>query len=71
MSVRFFYVDESHDAKLFCLSAVGIRHSRWKECFDQVREYRRQLKADYGIFLRKEIHAHKFLGGGEATSAIA
>ena len=63
MAVRLFYVDESYDGVLFCLSALGIRHSAWKDCFDQVRDFRKRLKADYGIFLRKEIHAHKFLSG--------
>jgi len=61
--VRFFYVDESHDTSKFCLSAIGIRHSVWKECLDEVRKHREMLKHDYGIFLRKEIHAHKFLAG--------
>jgi hypothetical protein len=63
MSVRFFYVDESYDTSRFCLSALGIRHADWKECFDRVRQHRTILKQDFGIFLRKEIHAHEFVGG--------
>lgn len=63
MSVRFFYVDESYDEKRFCLSAMGIRHTDWKECFLRVRQHRAILKQDFGIFLRKEIHAHEFVGG--------
>lgn len=63
MSVRFFYVDESHDERLFCLSAIGIRHSHWRDCFAQIRAHRERLKSDFGLFLRKEIHAHKFHGG--------
>ncbi|NOZ41521.1 MAG: DUF3800 domain-containing protein [Planctomycetes bacterium] len=63
MSVRFFYVDESHDKDKFCISAIAIRHSHWHDCFKQVRAHRERLKEDYGIFLRKEIHAYKFLGG--------
>ena len=63
MSVRFFYVDESFDEDKFCLSAIGIRHSEWRECFGSVRQHRAILKQDHGIFLRKEIHAQEFVGG--------
>jgi hypothetical protein len=63
MTVRLFYVDESYDPSKFCLSAIGIRHTEWRECFSRVREYRKQLKEDHGIFLRKEIHAHEFVSG--------
>jgi hypothetical protein len=63
MSVRFFYVDESFDADRFCLSAIGIRHTEWRECFSRVRQHRSVLKQDHGIFLRKEIHAQEFVSG--------
>ncbi len=63
MSVRFFYVDESYDDNKYCLSAISIRHSEWKECFDNVRQHRVNLKNDYGIYLRKEIHARDFVAG--------
>jgi Protein of unknown function (DUF3800) len=63
MSVRLFYVDESYDANRFCLSAIGIRHVDWRDCFQRVRQHRTVLKQDYGIYLRKEIHAHEFVSG--------
>jgi len=63
MTVRIFYVDESYDSEKFCLSAMGIRHQDWKDCFREVRQYRQILKKDYGIYIRKEIHAHKFVAG--------
>ena len=63
MSVRCFYVDESYDAERFCLSAISIRHSHWRDCFRRVQQHRRLLKEDHGIFIRKEIHAHEFVGG--------
>jgi hypothetical protein len=28
-----FYVDESYDRARFCLSAIGIRHVDWRDCF--------------------------------------
>ena len=63
MSVRIFYVDESYDANKFCLTAIGIKHGLWKECFERVQQHRRLLKQDHGMFIRKEIHAHEFVGG--------
>ncbi|MGO8901969.1 MAG: DUF3800 domain-containing protein [Isosphaeraceae bacterium] len=63
MAVRFFYVDESYDDTKFCLSAISIRHSDWKQCFDAVKAHRQRLKADHGIFVRKEIHARDLVSG--------
>lgn len=63
MSVRCFYVDESYDREKFCLSAISVRHNRWRECFDRVQQHRRLLNQDHGIFIRKEIHAHEFVAG--------
>jgi len=64
MPVRFFYVDESYDDEKFCLSAISIRHSDWKECFDRVKEHRVNLKKDYGLYIRKEIHARDLVAVG-------
>jgi len=63
MSVRFFYVDESYNQEKFCLSAIAVRHNRWRECFNRVHQHRRLLKKDRGIFIRKEIHAHELVAG--------
>ena len=71
MSVRLFYVDESYDATRFCLSAIGIRHADWRECFRRVRQHRAVLKQDHGIYLRKEIHAQEFVSGrGRISSTV-
>lgn len=63
MSVRCFYVDESYNQEKFCLSAIAIRHDQWGDCFNRALQHRRLLKQDYGIFVRKEIHAHELVGG--------
>lgn len=71
MSVRFFYVDESYDEAIFCLSAIGIRHSHWRECFNLVREHRVRLREDYGFFLNKEIHARDLVHGrGRLSNSV-
>jgi hypothetical protein len=63
MPVRFFYVDESYDKDKYCLSAISLRHSDWKECFEKVRQHRVNLKNDHGVFLSKEIHARDLVAG--------
>lgn len=63
MTVRYFYVDESHDDTAFCLSAIVIRHHDWRQCFAEVKAHRETLRDDFKISVRKEIHAHKFVGG--------
>ena len=63
MAVRFFYVDESFNDQKFCLSAIAIRHSVWKECFEAVRTHRSELRKKYGIFMHKEIHSRDFVSG--------
>ena len=40
-----------------------IPEETWQECFDQFRDYRRQLKMSDGIFVHKEFHAWKFVSG--------
>lgn len=63
MGVRYFYVDESYDRQKFCLTALSIRHSDWRECFERVHQFRKELKAKHGLYIRKEIHASDFVSG--------
>src|SRR5450432_3536550 len=71
MSTRFFYVDESYDENRFCLSAMGILHRDWRNCFTLAAEHRRLLKRDHGVFIRKEIHARDLVSGrGKIASQV-
>jgi Protein of unknown function (DUF3800) len=63
MSVRFFYVDESYDDQKFCLSALSIRYMDWKDSFKMVQAQRRQLRQNYGLYIRQEIHARDLIAG--------
>ena len=63
MAVRLFYIDESYDDTTFCLSAISVRHTHWKECFELVKAHRKQLKVSHGILLRKQIHSRDFVRG--------
>lgn len=64
-----FYIDDSSDRHFFTFSALGIQDSRWNEFNDMVSAFRENLKARYGIYIRKELHATKFLSGRGRPSA--
>src|ERR1700761_3655059 len=60
----FAYFDESkEDNRFFEYSALLVQGERWNETFDAVKAFRGKLRADYGIFLNKELHAWKFAAG--------
>lgn len=61
--MHFVYIDDSGDEKVRAYSALAFADTDWKEVFEYVKAYRRQLKADYGIFVTKELHATDFVGG--------
>jgi len=61
--VVFFYFDESYDEELLIFSAIAVPAGRWRPVFEALRERRRYLREEYGIFMRKELHAREFLAG--------
>jgi hypothetical protein len=63
MACWIIYVDESYDASKFCLSALAIKHRLWRQCFNDVRSHRVDLKRNHGVLLRKEIHARDLVAG--------
>ena len=75
------YVDESGDSGLlpesqtnyFALSGIVIHELRWRETLDQLIDFRRRMKAIYGLPMRTEIHAGRMLGKmhGSELSAMS
>ena len=62
-STRLYYIDESYDDDFFCLSALGIKLSRWKEAFEQICRYRTELRGYLGIPVDVEIRARDLVRG--------
>lgn len=58
-----YYVDESYDSEKFCLSALSLKSSTWRHAFDQIKEFRRELKASDDVLLRTEFHARELVRG--------
>jgi len=61
--VHFVYMDDSGDEHVRAYSALAIAEVDWKETFSRIKEYRRALKKEYGIFVTEEFHATEFVAG--------
>ena len=60
----FAYIDESKfDNKFYVYSAVVAESDAWNEAFLATKEMRYSLKNNYGIYIKKELHAWKFAAG--------
>jgi hypothetical protein len=70
------YVDESGDSGLvnsptryFILSGLVTHELRWQSSLNQLMEFRRRMRAAYGLKLREEIHAIRMLNRRPGTLA--
>lgn len=69
--MHLIYVDDSRDEKLCVFSALALPVDQWHEAFGRVRQFRRDLKRAYGIYMYKELHAWKFVSGrGQISDRI-
>jgi len=60
----FAYIDESKDPGRFCVyTALIMNADGWRNAFKKVKDFRKELRDQYGIYLLKELHAWKFAGG--------
>lgn len=62
------YVDESGDSghpktqsPYFALSGLIIHELRWRTSLDQLIDFRREIRRRFGLKLREEIHAPRFI----------
>jgi hypothetical protein len=61
--VHFCYIDDSGDDNTRVFSAVAVPSHEWRNCFSLVRDFRRDLKNRFGIYVTVEFHATEFVGG--------
>ena len=61
--MHFVYMDDSGDENVRAYSALAIADADWKDTFLRIKQYRRDLKKMYGIFVTKELHATDFVAG--------
>lgn len=61
--MHLIYIDDSFEAPYQVYSAIAVPASSWRDTFSKVREWRRGLKKEHGIFIHKEFHATEFVAG--------
>ncbi len=66
--MHLIYIDDSRDDKLCVFSALAIPVIKWHETFAQVRNFRREIRQQFGIYIHKELHAWKFVSGRGSIS---
>lgn len=66
--MRIAYYDESGDdgypqysSKFFVLSSLYLHYMKWQTTFEEIKEFRRDLKRSFGIPITMEMHAKHFL----------
>ena len=65
------YIDESGDEQYrvnrstskFVMVSLLIPDYLWRETFEETKKFRRHLKKEYGLLIKKEIHSTDFLRG--------
>ena len=62
------YFDESGDdgypvysSELFVLTSLYIHHSQWKTNYVRIHQFRKFLKADFGLPVKQEFHTKEFI----------
>jgi hypothetical protein len=62
------FVDESGDSGLtgsptehFVSNGIVMHELRWRACVESLQEFRREIRRDFGLKLREEIHASEML----------
>jgi hypothetical protein len=69
--MHLIYIDDSRDEVLCTFSALAIAADVWRNAFEEVKQFRRQLKQSDGIFVYTELHAWKFVSGrGQIADGI-
>jgi len=68
------YADESGDTGLiasptryFILCGLVIHELRWRHVMDELLDFRKSIKANFGLKLNEEIHASEFFRNGHPT----
>lgn len=68
VNTRIVYCDETGDdgrnissSSAFILTSMSMPTESWQSNFDLIRNFRKQLKAEYGFHVSEEMHTKQFL----------
>ena len=59
--MHIFYVDESYDYEKFVVTGLCFEDAHWRPAFNQVKQFRRDMRDRYGIYVQAEFHASSFV----------
>jgi Protein of unknown function (DUF3800) len=60
----FVYFDESkQDNNFFVYSSLIVDSDHWNQAFEALKDLRRDLRREHGVYMRQELHAWKFAAG--------
>lgn len=59
--MHILYVDESYDDRKFVMTALCVEDVAWRQTFDAIKAFRRELKTAWGIRISSELHAKVFV----------
>jgi Protein of unknown function (DUF3800) len=61
--MHLIYIDDSGDTQTRVFSALAVPLDHWRACFEQIRDFRRELRKQRGVFVKVEFHATEFVSG--------
>jgi hypothetical protein len=61
--MHLIYLDDARDEKLCVFSALAVPADKWRDTFNALRHFRRDIKQSDGVYVHKELHAWKFVSG--------
>jgi len=61
--MHLVYIDDSYEHPYQIYSAIAVPANRWREFFERIKVWRRELNDSDGILITKEFHATEFCGG--------
>lgn len=61
--MHLLYIDDSFEKPYQIYSAIAVPASSWRKTFEAVRQWRQDIKKQYGILVQKELHATVFVSG--------
>ncbi|WP_160116882.1 DUF3800 domain-containing protein [Legionella sainthelensi] len=67
----FIYIDDSGENNTTIFVALAVPEKEWQHSFTKIKDFRRGLKAQYGIPIGKELHSWKLVSGrGKISNRI-
>lgn len=61
--MHLIYLDDSYEKPFFTIAALCVPAESWRQTFETVQNWRRQLKRSDGILVNREFHATEFVAG--------